>query len=146
MVDVVISSSVPRCGRLARLLASRAERMLRAMRLQKVELSILLCDDPTIQQLNAQYRGMNKPTDVLAFAQSEGLPMGVAEPLVTVLGDIVLSVPTAQRQASARGLSLHDEATMLLAHGLLHLLGFDHHTHHHDRRMRARVDLLLATV
>lgn len=121
----------------------RAERMLAAMRLADRELSILLCDDATIHALNRDYRHKDKPTDVLAFAMMEGAASGHAP---GVLGDVVISLDTAARQAREHGRSLSDEVTMLLAHGLLHLLGLDHRDRTEERRMTARTDLLRATV
>lgn len=116
--------------------------MLRALKLPGAELSVLLCDDARIQQLNRDFRHKDKPTDVLAFAMSEG--EHVAAP-IEVLGDVAISLPTARRQAAERGVACLDEVTMLLAHGLLHLLGFDHRTAAEDRRMRARVSVLVAS-
>ena len=121
---------------------ARAERMLAAMRLADRELSILLCDDATIHALNRDYRKKDKPTDVLAFAMMEGEGGGHAP---GVLGDVVISLDTAARQARAFSRSLEDEVTMLLAHGLLHLLGLDHRDRTEERRMTARTDLLRAT-
>ena len=115
--------------------------MLDALDLSQAELSILLCDDTTIHTLNRDHRKRDKPTDVLAFAlheAQEGHWQG------GMLGDIVISLDTARRQADARGRPLWDEVTMLLAHGLLHLLGFDHATRAEERRMTARTDLLCA--
>jgi probable rRNA maturation factor len=97
------------------------------------ELSIVLTNDDQIQKLNRIYRKKNRPTDVLAFAQREG---EIGAPAGRLLGDVVVSVPTARRQAAQRGESLGAELTMLLAHGLLHLLGWDHQTVADDRRMR----------
>jgi probable rRNA maturation factor len=77
---------------------------------------------------------------VLAFPQGEALAVPVTH--ARVLGDVVLSLPTAARQAREKGRVLEDEATMLLAHGLLHLLGIDHRTRTEWRRMQARTDLL----
>jgi probable rRNA maturation factor len=119
----------------------RAERMLAALSLRKAELSLVLCDDATIQQLNRQHRRKNKPTDVLAFALREGPVLRGAEEL---LGDVVISIDTARRQADERGHPLWAEVTMLLAHGLLHLLGYDHQTDEEERRMNARADVLVA--
>lgn len=121
---------------------ARAERMLAAMRLADRELSILLCDDPTIHALNRDYRHKDKPTDVLAFAMMEGEGGGHAP---GVLGDVVISLDTAARQAREHGRSLADEVTMLLAHGLLHLLGLDHRDRTEERRMTACTDLLRAS-
>lgn len=116
----------------ARLLRS-ARAMLEAVQCPDAEWSILLTGDDQIQQLNRIYRRKNKPTDVLAFAQREGEHADAASPL---LGDVIVSVPTARRQAAEAGRNVGDEVTMLLAHGLLHLLGWDHDTDARDRRMR----------
>lgn len=93
------------------------------------ELSLRLTGDSDMQALNAQYRQQNKPTDVLAFAALEAdipLPVGQIEEIPLYLGDIVISVDTAQRQAQERGHDLQTEMAWLAAHGLLHLLGWDH--------------------
>lgn len=82
------------------------------------EISVVLCDDAFIQSLNAQYRGKDRPTDVLSFAQEDP----------NLLGDIVISLPTAARQAQAAGWSLENEVALLGVHGLLHLLGYDDET------------------
>ncbi|HJL19470.1 MAG TPA: rRNA maturation RNase YbeY [Sandaracinaceae bacterium LLY-WYZ-13_1] len=121
----------------------RAERMLEALRMPEAELSVLLCDDATIHALNRDFRGKDRPTDVLAFAMREG-EGGELHP--GLLGDVVISVDTARRQATERGRPIVAEVTFLLAHGLLHLLGFDHRTRAEERRMSARTDALIATV
>lgn len=121
----------------------RAERMLEALRMPDAELSILLCDDPTIHALNRDYRDKDRPTDVLAFAMREGEGGGLHAQL---LGDVVISMDTARRQAEEHGRSIVGEVTFLLAHGLLHLLGYDHRTRAEERRMSARTDALCATV
>ncbi len=123
---------------------TRATRMLVALDLAGHELSVVLCDDPTIHALNRDYRHKDKPTDVLAFAMREGEGAEHAHGAHGVLGDVVISLDTAARQAGARARSLDAEVTMLLAHGLLHLLGFDHVTRTEERRMTARTDLLCA--
>jgi probable rRNA maturation factor len=115
-------------------IARRARAMMAALQLDDCEWSIVLTSDDQIQDLNALYRNKNRPTDVLAFPQREGLR---ASPSDRVLGDVVVSVPTARRQASRAGRDALAEITMLLAHGLLHLLGWDHETPSKDRRMRA---------
>lgn len=87
------------------------------------ELSVALVGDAEIRALNAAYRGADRPTDVLAFAQREGAD---AEVHPDLLGDVVISLDTAARQAAARGVSLADEVRTLLIHGVLHVLGYDH--------------------
>ncbi len=122
----------------------RAQKMVAALGLEDAELSIALVDDPCIQELNRDYRDIDRPTDVLAFAMAEGEegeerdPVVVPEGLPTLLGDVVISVPTARRQARRLGRPLLDELTTLLGHGLLHLLGLDHATRADERAMKER--------
>jgi probable rRNA maturation factor len=120
-----------------------AETLLRTLKLPKAELSVVLCDDATIHTLNRDYRRKDKPTDVLAFALREGPGGHLAGDL---LGDVIISLDTATRQAKERAIATRDEVRMLLAHGLLHLLGWDHRTDAEDRRMRAETDRLLAAL
>jgi probable rRNA maturation factor len=109
--------------------------MLQQLSLQGVELSIALVDDRVIRELNRDYRRLDRPTDVLAFAMEEGEALAEPAGAPTQLGDVVISVPSARRQARARRRSVGDEVTMLLAHGLLHLLGHDHRTRREEQRM-----------
>ena len=95
-----------------------------------------IVDDTEMQQLNAAYRRKDRPTDVLAFAMREG---DGAHLHPEVLGDVVISLDTAARQAADRGAPLADEVRLLLTHGVLHLLGYDHERSPADaRRMFAR--------
>jgi probable rRNA maturation factor len=119
-----------------------ALRMLRALKLEAAELSVLVCDDRVMRRLNKSYRGIDRPTDVLAFALREGMPMAGA---IDALGDIVIAWPTARRQARSHGVTSEREVCLLVAHGLLHLLGFDHATRVTERRMMARAHMLMAT-
>ena len=100
-----------------------------------VELSVALVSDARIHELNRSFRKKNKPTDVLAFAMNEGEGLGEGSGL---LGDVIISVDTARRQAKANRRPLLDELTMLLAHGLLHLLGYDHRNDREERVMTAK--------
>ena len=113
--------------------------MLAALALPRAEVSILLCDDAAIHELNRTYRHIDRPTDVLAFAIRESndptIPIGM-------LGDVAISIDTATRQAGEARRSVEDEIAMLLAHGLLHLLGHDHRDRTEERRMTARTDAL----
>lgn len=94
------------------------------------ELTLRLTDDREVQSLNEQYRNQDHPTDVLAFAalevDSPQLPNQMQLPEPIYLGDIVISVDTAHRQAEEQGHSLETELAWLATHGLLHLLGWDH--------------------
>ena len=124
-------------------LAWRADAMLKALGLEDAELSILLCDDVTIRRLNRRYRDIDKVTDVLAFPMGEAPPNPVGPGL---LGDVVIALPTASRQARRHDRPIVEEVTFLLAHGLLHLLGYDHRTAAEDREMSARTDALMQAV
>ena len=124
----------PFAGVSASVIRGRAEKMLRHLGLAEVELSIALVDDATIHELNRDYRKKDKPTDVLAFPLSEPVP---AKP-TGLLGDVILSIDTARKQAKKHRRPLLGELTMLLAHGLLHLLGHDHQTDAEEREMTAR--------
>ncbi len=122
----------------------RAEKMLMELGLSDAELSIALVNDAAIQTLNRDYRSKNKPTDVLAFAMEEGpkvpAPKGATE--TRVLGDVIISIDTAENQARKRKRPLLTEVTMLLAHGLLHLLGYDHQTDEEEAEMKAKTRTL----
>jgi probable rRNA maturation factor len=117
----------------------RIDAMVGLLQLHKNEISFVLTDDKTIHELNRTYRGKDGPTDVLAFALREG---DFAELAGTALGDVIVSVETARKQAAEHQRDLLEELTMLFAHGLLHLLGWDHETAAKDRRMRAETDRL----
>ena len=119
---------------LARRLGRDARRLLAALHLSHAELSLLLVSDREMHRLNHAWRGKDRPTDVLAFAQAEG-PGGAPEGL---LGDVVISVDTARRQAIELGHSPGREAARLLVHGLLHLLGYDHERSAAEARRMAR--------
>ena len=123
----------PHAGVSRRRTLAWARAMLAALQLEDAEWSIVLTGDDQIQKLNRMYRDKDRPTDVLAFSQQEGLPMEHGRRL---LGDVIVSVPTARRQAASARKDLSAELLMLLAHGLLHLLGWDHDTPARDRRMR----------
>lgn len=119
----------------------RIKQMIALLQLEKHEISFVLTDDARIHELNRIYRHKDRPTDVLAFAMQEG---EFGELAGAALGDVIVSVPTARKQAAEQGKEVLDEVTMLLAHGLLHLLGWDHETPAKDRRMRAETDRLCA--
>lgn len=110
-----------------------AARVLAQFGLEDAELSVLLCDDATIRPLNRQYRDKDKATDVLSFAQREGEPIGRDD----VLGDVVISIETAARQAAERRHETEHEVRVLLVHGICHLLGYDHEQDDEAEEMEA---------
>jgi probable rRNA maturation factor len=117
------------------LLRRRARRILAALDCMGAELSIALVDDDAIAELNLRHRGRARATDVLAFSLLEGVH---AERRGALLGDVVIGVETAARQARSRGRTLDDEVARLLIHGALHLIGYDHARPAQARVMRAQ--------
>ena len=115
--------------------------------LRDVEVALRFVDDEEMRELNLKYRGKNKPTDVLSFAQDEGEAFPVFEENATSqLGDLVISIQTAGRQATERGHSLMEEIEFLAVHGALHLLGFDHGVARERRAMWAQQDVVMKSL
>ena len=128
--------SSPLSPRAVRILA---DKMLEALDLSAAELSVLLTDDAGIQALNRTHRGKDKPTDVLSFPLDEE----AGSEAVRLLGDVVVSIDTAERQARSRKRELLAEIRFLLAHGILHLIGYDHATRPQKKRMDAACQRLV---
>jgi probable rRNA maturation factor len=116
------------------LLQRRAEQILEGIEHGESELSLSLVDDPAIAELNLSYRKLDSPTDVLSFSLLEGEESTFRGNL---LGDVVISVETAARQAQEQGVSLDEELARLLIHGVLHLIGHDHMEPDEAERMQA---------
>lgn len=109
------------------------------------EVSLVFCDDAYIQDLNRNYRGKDQPTDVLSFALNEGEePEIVDGPSHVLLGDIIISLETAARQAEEYNHSLEREVAYLTVHGMLHLLGYDHMTEEDKAEMRIEEEHVLS--
>lgn len=147
MVDLSVDREVSRAlsPALRRRLGADLRRMVKAAALSEgradLEVAVRLTTDAVIHELNRDYRQKDKPTDVLAFAQREG-EGGHLHP--EVLGDVVISVETAKRQAPQRGtLGLYAEIRFLASHGLCHLLGYDHQDDDEEAEMNARMAQLL---
>jgi len=114
------------------------------------EVSLVFTDSETVQKLNRDYRGVDEPTDVLAFYM---LPQKEADSSfalppdgVTRLGEVIISYPQAAEQAKEQGHSLEKELALLIIHGILHLLGYDHEKPEDESRMRAREKELLEEI
>jgi len=144
-VPVVLRCETARGRRWARALRIDAERLMRAARLDRSELSLVLAGDRAIRALNREYRGDDRPTDVLSFSQLEQAgchaldPHAIENRAGQLLGDVVISIDTALRQARELGVSRRARLRTLLIHGLLHLIGYDHERSAADaRRMFAR--------
>lgn len=122
--------------------ARLAEQVLSAVGEPTSELSVELIGDRRMRRLNCVYRRKDRTTDVLAFAMRES-----SNPCPTLLGDVVISVPTALRQAREAGRTLEDELATLLVHGVLHLCGYDHERNEKEAaRMHRRERAILRMV
>lgn len=116
---------------------------------EKSEVDVTIVDDEEIQGLNRDYRGMDRPTDVLSFAlddDDEDEELLDMPPLEHLYGDIIISAPTAQRQADAYGHGLERELCYLAVHGMFHLLGYDHLTEAEKNEMRAQEEAALRLI
>jgi len=113
----------------------------------RYEVSLVFTDSETVKQLNRDYRGVDEPTDVLAFymLQQGGTDSSFAVPPdgVTRLGEVIISYPQAVEQAKEQGHSPQRELALLIIHGILHLLGYDHEEPEEERKMRDRERELL---
>jgi rRNA maturation RNase YbeY len=118
-----------------RRLLAYARALLEALDQADAELSLALVDDATGAELNRRFRGRAGATDVLSFSLREGAHTRHRGAL---LGDVVIALGVAQRQARERGLALEAECRRLLIHGVLHLLGYDHARAAEARVMRAK--------
>jgi len=115
------------CSRLGR----SARAFLSKLGQKRVELSLSLVTDRQIRRLNRTFRGKDKATDVLSFPASEPLVVGTHR----LLGDVVISLDTAARRSQSDRLKISRELDHYLAHGVLHILGYDHHRRSEARRM-----------
>lgn len=120
-----------------RALVAAAKRLLTAIDASDASLSLTLVGDDAIRALNRDHRGKDKPTDVLSFpldASQNGAPRTEGEP-ERLLGDVVISVDTARRQAAQYDATLQNELYRLLIHGILHVVGHDHEKAGERRKM-----------
>lgn len=125
------------------ILRKSAEKALAEEGCEKCEVSILLTDDSEIHELNATYRDVDSPTDVLAFAMREGAD---GDPDDEILGDVVISIDTAKRQAEEYNHSIEAELSLLVVHGILHLLGYDHAEKDEASEMQERQKEIIETL
>lgn len=109
----------------------KTEQILNALGCKHHEISIVIMDDAEIRALNREFRGMDRPTNVLSFPMQEGEFSNVTPGL---LGDVVISAQTAAAEAEEAGIPLDQRLSQLLVHGILHLVGFDHETGEEDAR------------
>jgi probable rRNA maturation factor len=126
-----------------------AAEVLQRVGVASASFALVITDDDAVQELNRTYRGVDAPTDVLSFASHDApigddLPPELAALLDCSLGDVIISLPYATRQAARFGVSTSGEICLLVAHGVLHLLGYDHHTPEDEAAMWAIQEEVLA--
>lgn len=116
----------------------------------EVELSLLITNDETVRELNSRYRGIDDTTDVLSFALTEeGADSSsfVTPPDDVIhLGEVIISYPQAERQAQSAGHTVEQEMALLVVHGVLHLLGYDHADPDEEREMRGLEQEILSQI
>jgi len=121
-----------------------AEAVMRAEGLTELpDMAVVITDDESVQALNRDFRGLDEPTDVLAFGEEKPGPFVLAPGEPAYLGDIVISLERAEAQAKERGIPVKSELQLLLVHGILHLLGYDHDTDEAKREMWERQAAIL---
>jgi probable rRNA maturation factor len=107
------------------------------------EVSVFITDDQEIHKLNKLYRDSDRPTDVLAFAMREGMDNNLNR---DILGDVVISLTTAERQANIYNHSLEEEISLLASHGVLHLLGYEHEKEDETLIMQNKQERILSSM
>lgn len=112
----------------------------------EIALSVVITDDEAVQELNRQFRGVDAPTDVLAFGGDQGGDFVTAPGEPAYLGDVVVSYPRAVAQAEEYGHSIDRELALLVVHGVLHLVGYDHVNEAERVEMWARQNEILSLV
>jgi probable rRNA maturation factor len=137
-MTVHVRSEHARGSAAARRLRQRACRYLAALGREDAEVSILVVGDAAVRRLNRTWRGKDRPTDVLSFPQ-----VSVTSPGHPLIGDIVISLDTATRVARRDGRTVAAELDRYLAHGLLHLVGYDHQRAEDASLMAAEEDALV---
>ena len=134
-MQVTTNTRGRRAPALAARLGRHARRLLRGLRLRSAELSVVLVSDREMRALNRRWRRRDRPTDVLSFSLREGQGGEVSRSI----GDVVISLETAARQAVENGFTIGEEVERLLVHGILHLAGYDHEASpREERRMRRK--------
>ena len=114
-----------------RRIGAAARKILKVLGYEGYELTVVLVDDPEITRLNRQYFRRNRPTNVISFPLMDDSPVSLRS---RILGDVVISAETAQRDAGEAGEKAEDELLFLMVHGILHLAGYDHEGSVAERR------------
>jgi len=147
-INIIIDGDFEECPDESRL-SSLAEQVLLAQNVSSnVELGIVITTQERVQELNRSYRGQDKPTDVLAFYMTSVAGESFVAPPdgILHLGEVIISYPQAVIQAKEQGHSIKRELAILIIHGVLHLLDYDHEKPEQKRQMRAREKKILNSI
>lgn len=140
-MDVEIEIRTPAWGDVGALCKKAAfeaidEETVDGLPIERLEISVVLADDAIVQGLNRDYRGMDKPTNVLSFASlDEDSPLAPDGPIL--LGDVIVAFETVKREAAEENKPLEEHLSHLIVHGVLHLLGYDHQEEDEAETMEA---------
>ena len=149
-VDIIVSREAGDWAENAEWLCERAALAALAVTYDEdegpAELSVVLADDALVHRLNREYRGKDKPTNVLSFALTEAEEPDAGEDAPIMLGDVILAWETVAREAAEQGKTPSDHMTHLVVHGVLHLLGYDHETDDEAEEMEQLETQLLDTL
>jgi probable rRNA maturation factor len=144
-MKILINNEFPEIKVDARKIEQQIGKVLISLNCNEHEISILFIGDQGIRDLNQQFRDIDRPTDVLSFPQV--LEGDLEIPGALVLGDVAISLETARFQSEEHGLSFEEELTLLLIHGILHLLGYDHEiSDKEEERMRSKTRKLFSLI
>ena len=144
-MEILINNEFPKIKVDTRKIEQQIGTVLTSLDCNEHEISILFIGDQRIRDLNKQFRNIDRPTDVLSFPQ---IVAGELEtPGTLILGDVAISLETARYQSEEHGLSFEEELTLLLIHGILHLLGYDHEiSGQEEDRMRNKTRELFSLI
>ena len=143
-MEVLIDNRQKKTKISAKTLQKVTRDILSALDCHDAELSILIVDDPQIAVLNKKYLLRNGPTNVIAFPMRTDAFSNISPEL---LGDVVISMETAEKEGKNIGISMQERFTQLLVHGILHLLGYDHETSEQEaEKMDKKSDEILEII
>ena len=144
-MEILINNEFPEIKVDARKIEQQIGKVLTSLDCNEHEISILFIGDQGIRDLNHQFRNIDRSTDVLSFPQILAGELEI--PGALVLGDVAISLETARCQSEEHGLSFEEELTLLLIHGILHLLGYDHEiSGQEEDRMRNKTRELFSLI
>ena len=145
-IQISYDDGIVRDTKIEEVIQKVCDEVSRVYGLEDDELSILLCDNKKIYELNKEYRGIDRPTDVLSFALNEGDDYEGSEEEHHLLGDMILSLERAHEQAIEYGHSFERELAYLTTHSCLHILGYDHMTDEDKKEMRTEEEFVLSNL